>query len=112
MINMGLIAVLATLVLILLVLGLYWLPSILGWYRHRPDLFTVVVVNALLGWTMVGWVIALSRALRTTRTHLATEPYLPGYKYPGRHAQARPADPALGRGATSYGPAQDPGSML
>jgi hypothetical protein len=47
----------------MLVLGSYWLPSILGYYRRQPDLFSVVVVNALLGWTMAGWVI-LAKTLR------------------------------------------------
>jgi Superinfection immunity protein len=75
MINMGLFAVLATLVVILLTLGLYWLPSILSWHRRRPDLFTVVVVNALLGWTVVGWLIVLGWALRPAPRHLAVEEF-------------------------------------
>jgi RsiW-degrading membrane proteinase PrsW (M82 family) len=54
----------ATLVLVLLVLGFYWLPSILASARRHPDLVTVVVVNALLGWTVVGWLSALARAVR------------------------------------------------
>jgi len=61
---MSLTALLATLVLVIGVLGLYWLPSIVGWRRQQPDLFTVVVVNALLGWTLIGWVIALGRVMR------------------------------------------------
>lgn len=64
MISMGMIALLATLVLVLTVLGLYWLPSILGYRRRHPDLFNLVLINALLGWTLIGWVIALARALR------------------------------------------------
>ena len=61
---MSLTALLATFVLVIGVLGLYWLPSIVGWRRQQPDLFTVVVVNALLGWTLIGWVIALGRVMR------------------------------------------------
>jgi hypothetical protein len=64
MISMDLIALLATLGMILAVLGLYWLPSIVGYFRHVPDLFTVVVTNALLGWTVVGWLISLAMVLR------------------------------------------------
>jgi hypothetical protein len=74
MINMGLFAVLATLVVVLLALGLYWLPSLLGWHRRCPDLFMVVVVNALLGWTIIGWLVALAWALRPAARHLAAEP--------------------------------------
>jgi Superinfection immunity protein len=64
---MSLTAVLATLALVIGVLGLYWLPSIVGWRRQQPDLFTVVVVNALLGWTLIGWVVALGRVMRPAR---------------------------------------------
>jgi hypothetical protein len=64
MITMSSMSALANLALCLIVLGLYWLPSILGFHRRRPDLVTVVVVNALLGWTVVGWVVVLGRVLR------------------------------------------------
>jgi Superinfection immunity protein len=64
MINMDLVVVIATLALIVVVLGLYWLPSIIGYFRRVPSLFTVVVTNALLGWTVVGWLVSLSMALR------------------------------------------------
>lgn len=61
---MDLIVVLATLALIVVALGMYWLPSIIGYFRHVPSLVTVVLTNALLGWTIVGWLISLSMALR------------------------------------------------
>jgi Superinfection immunity protein len=64
MISMDLIAIIATLTLIVLVLGMYWLPSIVGYFRHVPSLVTVVVTNALLGWTVIGWLVSLSMALR------------------------------------------------
>jgi hypothetical protein len=57
----------ATLFLILIVLGLYWLPSIVGYCRRAPNVISIVVVNALLGWTFVGWVIPLTMALRQGR---------------------------------------------
>jgi hypothetical protein len=64
MISMDMVVVIATLALIAVVLGLYWLPSIIGYFRHVPSLFSVVVTNALLGWTVVGWLVSLSMALR------------------------------------------------
>jgi Superinfection immunity protein len=60
---------LAMLGLILLVLGLYWLPSILAWARRHQDLVPIVVVNALLGWTVVGWVWAVTRLARDRAVH-------------------------------------------
>lgn len=50
--------------LTLLVLGLYWLPSILAWVRRHPDLVPIVLVNALLGWTVLGWLWAASMLVR------------------------------------------------
>ena len=43
----------------------YLLPVLIGWSRHVHDLAAVVVINIALGWTLVGWVIALAMALRT-----------------------------------------------
>jgi len=57
-------ALLAMIALILVVLLMYWLPSIVGYRRHSPDIVTVVVTNALLGWTIVGWLIAMFLAAR------------------------------------------------
>jgi hypothetical protein len=65
MISMELIALVMMTALILIALGLYWLPSIIGYYRHSPDIFTVVVTNALLGWTIVGWLVALFMVTRS-----------------------------------------------
>jgi Superinfection immunity protein len=47
--------------LILLVLGVYWLPSIVARIERHPDLVRIVIVNALLGWTVVGWAWAVVR---------------------------------------------------
>ena len=46
-------------------LCLYLLPSIAGAGRKVVDLGTVLVVNILLGWTGIGWVVALAFAMRT-----------------------------------------------
>src|SRR5436853_402901 len=44
---------------------LYLLPLLVGWARHVPDIGAVAVINVLLGWTLVGWVVALAMALRS-----------------------------------------------
>jgi hypothetical protein len=56
--------ILANIVLIVVVLGCYWLPSIIGCLRRSPALFNIVVLNALLGWTVVGWAVAFTWAVR------------------------------------------------
>jgi hypothetical protein len=51
----------------LLVLVLYFLPSIIAVARKVMHQGSVVVINLFLGWTFVGWVIALAMACRTSR---------------------------------------------
>ncbi|HKT46640.1 MAG TPA: superinfection immunity protein [Candidatus Acidoferrales bacterium] len=36
---------------------LYFLPTILA--RHKADAFGIFLVNLFLGWTVIGWVVAL-----------------------------------------------------
>jgi Superinfection immunity protein len=74
MISMEVIALLATIALVLIVLAVYWLPSIIGYYRRTPHIFSVVVTNALLGWTVVGWLVAMSMAARGTAASLSKPP--------------------------------------
>lgn len=38
---------------------LYLLPSYEAWRRKHDNLMGVVLVNVLIGWTLLGWVIAL-----------------------------------------------------
>ena len=71
---MEVIALLAMIALILIVLAVYWLPSIIGYYRRTPDIFSVVVTNALLGWTVVGWLVAMAMAARTPAPSLSKPP--------------------------------------
>ena len=51
--------------LIFIGLCFYFLPSMVGTGRKVPDLGTVLVVNLFLGWTVIGWIVALAIAART-----------------------------------------------
>jgi hypothetical protein len=42
-------------------LALYFLPTIIGW--HKRNAGAIFVLNLLLGWTLVGWAVALVWAL-------------------------------------------------
>ena len=52
---------------LLVVLALYFLPSIVAVARKITHQGSVVVINVFLGWTFVGWVVALAMACRTKR---------------------------------------------
>lgn len=45
------------LVIIVLSAVLYFLPSILG--RKKNNFNSILILNILLGWTLIGWVVAL-----------------------------------------------------
>jgi len=42
----------------------YFLPTILAFARDKRDATAILVLNILLGWTVIGWVIALVWALK------------------------------------------------
>jgi Superinfection immunity protein len=43
----------------------YWVPTVVAGTRHVPNLGSVAVINGFLGWTVVGWVVALAMACRS-----------------------------------------------
>lgn len=51
----------------LIVLVLYFLPSVVAVARKVRHQGSVVVINLFLGWTFIGWVVALAMACRTSR---------------------------------------------
>jgi hypothetical protein len=50
---------------LLMLVGVYFLPTLVGADRKVPNLASVAVINFFLGWTLVGWVVALAMAVRT-----------------------------------------------
>ena len=51
----------------------YWAPWITAWRRHVPNVGAVFVVNLFLGWTVIGWIIALAMAVRSVPSVTAAE---------------------------------------
>lgn len=45
-------------------LALYLLPTIVAETRHVSSIGSIAVINIFLGWTLVGWVVALAMAVR------------------------------------------------
>lgn len=46
---------------------MYFGPSIVAHARQQPDLVTIFALNLLLGWTVIGWIVALVWALKVPR---------------------------------------------
>jgi Superinfection immunity protein/zinc-ribbon domain len=58
--------------------ALYFLPTIIGASRHKTNLVGIFLVNFFLGWSIIGWVIALVWAVSTERVdQLAYAPGMP-----------------------------------
>lgn len=49
----------------ILVVVVYFLPSIIGYMRKVPNIGSVFVINFFLGWSLIGWVVALAMAARS-----------------------------------------------
>jgi len=54
--------------LLLALTALYFLPTMLALDRRVPNKWSVVVINVVLGWTIVGWAVALAMAVRDKPT--------------------------------------------
>jgi len=44
---------------------MYFLPSIIAFARSKRDTAAIVLLNFFLGWTVIGWVVALVWAVKT-----------------------------------------------
>lgn len=42
---------------------MYWLPTIIAVVRRTPSALGVAMLNFFLGWTVIGWIVALVIAL-------------------------------------------------
>jgi hypothetical protein len=60
--------------LAILIVALYFLPAIIASRRNHHDKNAVFLLNLLLGWTFIGWVLALvwsATGVRKSRQHAA-----------------------------------------
>ena len=51
------------LLFVLAVLGLWLLPIIIASHRHHRQIGPIVIVTLLLGWSGIGWIVALAWSL-------------------------------------------------
>jgi hypothetical protein len=61
-------AAVVTLLLVVVGIGFYFLPTVVAVRRKVTNQGSVLVVNFFLGWTFLGWVVALAMACRTSDT--------------------------------------------
>jgi hypothetical protein len=56
----------AALLFVIVGIGFYFLPTIVAVARKVTNQGSVLVINFFLGWTFIGWVVALAMACRTS----------------------------------------------
>lgn len=87
------------------IVAVYFAPTLIALGRHAADTEKVLAVNALVGWTVLGWLAAMLLAVRSqpdrpgarTTREMTGRPYreneLPGS--PGLPDPGSPRDPSL-----------------
>lgn len=58
---------------IVVILGIYFLPSIIAILRNHQDWLAIVFLNLFLGWTLFGWFKALLWSGTTPRIRVKLE---------------------------------------
>lgn len=58
---------------------LYFIPSLIAGKRSHPDSSAILIVNLLLGWSLIGWVVAIAWALKS---NIATQVVISGVPHP------------------------------
>ena len=61
-------------------LCLLFLPTVVAAVRHHPNAPTIFLVNLLLGWTFVGWLVALIWASTRPVQQVVYAPLYPAAK--------------------------------
>ncbi len=44
---------------------MYFLPSIIALARSKRDILAIFLLNLFLGWSVIGWIVALIWAVKT-----------------------------------------------
>ena len=50
---------------VIIIIALYFIPTIVATSRKGTNAGSVFVINFLLGWTLVGWAVALAMAVKS-----------------------------------------------
>lgn len=66
-----------TSILVIVLLVAYWVPTLVAALRHH-QVGTVAVLNGLLGWTVIAWVVALAIACGDRRSKVVEVHHIAG----------------------------------
>lgn len=63
--------------------ALYMLPTFEAWLKKHPNLVSIALVNFFLGWSLVGWVVAVVWAFKRPEPQVVrqeSKPYAPMFQ--------------------------------
>ena len=91
--------------------AVYFLPFIIGEIRRVPHVGSIFSINLFLGWSLIGWVVALAMAMRTKAPPVT--PVLSNHPVPGWYPDPTTGDTRWWDG-NRWGPAKvsDPSARL
>lgn len=49
----------AGVLMFVLMLALYFVPTGVAYYKEKTNILAIFLTNLLLGWTFIGWILAL-----------------------------------------------------
>lgn len=49
-------------------LAVYFLPTIVGFKKGQPNKVAILLLNLFLGWSFIGWIVALVWAVKKEQT--------------------------------------------
>jgi hypothetical protein len=73
-------------IVLIILFAAYFIPGIVASARHVPNQASVWIINIFLGWTLVGWVVALAMAARSqlpAQQVIVQQGWQPGQAPPG-----------------------------
>jgi Superinfection immunity protein len=65
-------SVIASLLLVGAIVMAYMFPTFIACIRRVPNTGSVAIINIFLGWTFIGWVVALAMAASSSRPSVTT----------------------------------------
>lgn len=57
-------------VALFLLIAWYFIPSLIAWEKAKAGKVSILIVNIFLGWTVIGWIVALAWAVYPDKKQL------------------------------------------
>jgi len=52
---------------VLILIVFYFIPTAIGLFRYKLNIWAIILTNIFLGWTVIGWLVALVLSVKNNR---------------------------------------------